>query len=191
MRKLFNNKGFSILEASIVMGVVSIGLLGVFSLVLQNIQAQKVNKNMLVASMLAQEGLELVRNIRDDNWVASPAVAWDLDITGWNNDDFTVDYEMVFVDIDNGNDLDDITEELPTKLYFTNGGAFDNFYTHDSTGGNKATMYSRLITVDDIDASTVADGVIDYYKVKSHVQWKDSKGVLKNYIAETHLYNWR
>jgi len=172
-----NNKGFSILEASVVMGVVSIGLLGVFSLILQNIQVQKVNKNMLVASMLAQEGLELIRNIRDDNWITT-GNDWDLDIAGWNNNDFTVDYTMALT---NANGIGDVL----AKLYKNSA---NNFYTHASVGNTK-TMYSRLIIVDGIDASVPADGVIDYYKVKSHVQWKEK--VLKDYIAETYLYNWR
>ena len=186
MHQLFNNKGFSILEASIVMGVVSIGLLGIFSLVLQNIQVQKVNKNMLVASMLAQEGLDLVRNIRDDNWIASPQVDWDLDIAGWNNNDFTVDYTMALADADDSDNDNDITEEASTALYKDSA---NSFYTHTSVG-NTATQFFRLIIADGIDASSPVDGVIDYYKVKSHVQWNE-KGVLKDYIAETYLYNWR
>ncbi|MCK5319886.1 hypothetical protein KAJ61_00670 [Candidatus Parcubacteria bacterium] len=174
-----NNKGFSILEASVVMGVVSIGLLGVFSLVLQNIQVQKVNKNMLVASMLAQEGLELVRNIRDDNWIAIPVVDWDLDIAGWANNDFAIDYTMALI---NANGIGDVL----ARLY---KNSVNNFYTH-TADGNTATQYYRLIIVDGIDASSPADGITDYYKIKSHIQWNENN-VLKDYIAETHLYNWR
>ncbi|MCK4539938.1 prepilin-type N-terminal cleavage/methylation domain-containing protein [Candidatus Parcubacteria bacterium] len=175
-----NNKGFSLLEASIVMGVVSIGVLGVFSLVLQNIQAQKVSKNILVASMLAQEGLELARNIRDDNWIANPVVDWDSYIKGWADDDFSVDYTMTFKD---ANGIGDAKAELYKD-------SANNFYTHTTTGGNTKTMYSRLIDVTGVDASDPFDGIIDYYKVKSHVQWRDGD-VLKDYIAETYLYNWR
>ena len=170
------------------MGVVSIGLLGVFSLILQNIQVQKVNKNILVASMLAQEGLELVRNIRDDNWITA-GNDWGLDIAGWNNNNFTIDYTMAIADVDDTNVAENIVEEAGAKLYFVNGG---NFYTHDPDGGaNKATIFSRLITATAVDASNPADGIDDYYKVKSHIQWKDNKSVLKDYIAETYLYNWR
>ena len=183
-----NNKGFSILEASVVMGVVRIGLLGIFSLVLQNIQVQKVNKNMLVASMLAQEGLELVRNIRDDNWIASPVVDWDLDIAGWVNNDFAVDYTMSMTEVDDINVAGNIVEATGAKLYFVN---VSNYYTHDPDGGtNKATAFSRLITATAVDASSPADGITDYYKIKSHIQWNENN-VLKDYIAETHLYNWR
>ena len=182
MRKLFNNKGFSILEASVVMAVVSIGVLGVFSLVLQNIKVQKTNKNMLVASMLAQEGLELVRNIRDDNWIASPQVAWDLDIAGWGSIDYMMDLRVA--DDSDGDGY--IIEEANTRLFKDSA---NNFYTHKALG-NTATQYYRLITVDGVDASTILDGIVDYYKVKSHVQWNEN-GNLKNYIAETCLYNWR
>ena len=182
-----NNNGFSIIEVSVALGVISIGILGVFSLVLQSIQAQNASKSVLVASMLAQEGIELVRNMRDENWISNPVVAWDLDINGYTNDDFTIDYMINLADVDNGNLVDNIIEENGTKLYFTDGS---NFYTHDSTAPNKPTMYSRLITAKEIDASSPPDGVTDYYAVSSHVQWLE-KDVLKNYIAETRLYNWR
>ena len=60
--------GFTLLEVTAVTAILTIALLGISSLVIQNLQAHNYNHNFLIASMLSQEGLELVRNIRDDNW---------------------------------------------------------------------------------------------------------------------------
>src|SRR3990172_140667 len=60
--------GFTIIEVIIAISLVNIGLLAISSLVIQNIQTQDINREYIIASMLAQEGLELARNIRDNNW---------------------------------------------------------------------------------------------------------------------------
>lgn len=180
LNKLKQPLGFSIIEASVVMAVVSIGLLGVFSLVMQNIQVQRVSKNMLIASMLAQEGIELVRNVRDENWIADPPVAWDMDIS--DDTTFIIDnMQSNIITIDNSVNT---INEAAARLYLDG----NNFYTHASTG-NTATQYYRLITATP-GGDLNADGGNDYYSVKSHIQWQD-KGVLKDYIAETYLYDWR
>ncbi|NCQ16134.1 hypothetical protein GW814_00575, partial [Candidatus Falkowbacteria bacterium] len=66
--KIFNNQGISILEVIVAILIITIGMIGVMSLVIQNVEAQYINKNILIASGLAQEGLELARNTRDLNW---------------------------------------------------------------------------------------------------------------------------
>ena len=65
-----NNKGFTILEAAIALGIVVMGLFGVVALLTQNLQTQSINRDSIVASLLAQEGLELVRNARDTRALA-------------------------------------------------------------------------------------------------------------------------
>ena len=61
-------KGFSLIEILVVFFIVSVSLLGVLSLLIQNIQVQSINKNNLIASSLSQEGVELIRQVRDSNW---------------------------------------------------------------------------------------------------------------------------
>ncbi len=43
-------------------------MIGVLSLIEQNIKSQSLNKNTLIAYQLAQEGVELIRQVRDTNW---------------------------------------------------------------------------------------------------------------------------
>ena len=58
---LKNSTGFSLLEVVVAILIITIGMIGVTSLVIQNIQTQYINKNILIASGLAQEGLEQLR----------------------------------------------------------------------------------------------------------------------------------
>jgi prepilin-type N-terminal cleavage/methylation domain-containing protein len=168
-----NKKGFSLLEVMLALGVITIGLTGVSSLVLQNIQVQEVNKNYLVASMLAQEGLELVRNVRDTNFLkADSGYSWKNGIGPLGNTkdivhggSYAIDYDL---SIQNAASMD----VDQTKLYINTGK-----YTH--SGGN-ATPYRRLIKV--IDNS-------DYVEVQANVQWSE-RGRKHNYLAVANLYNW-
>ena len=89
MKKGNKQSGFSILEIIVIVFIVSLGLLGILSLTTQNIRVQYINKNNLIASQLAQEGLELVRNIRDTNWTIEGS-NWD---TGLSAGTFKIDFD--------------------------------------------------------------------------------------------------
>jgi type II secretory pathway pseudopilin PulG len=163
-----NIPGFSILEVVVALGIVTMGLLGVSSLVIQNIQVQSINKNYLVASMLSQEGLELVRNVRDENWLI-PGNSWNTDITDGDGD-FIIDYRgRDYID----NLVDDI--DNPNARLGHDG---NNFYLH---GGGAQTQFYRLISVID-------NG--DFIAASSTVRWQ-GKGQVHDYVAETIFYNWR
>jgi hypothetical protein len=64
-------KAQGILEVVIAISVIIIGLVSIMSLVVFNINVQGYNHNMLIASNLAREGVEVVRNMRDSNWLNS------------------------------------------------------------------------------------------------------------------------
>ena len=50
--------------------VLSIGMIATFSLFNKGIKNLQNERDLIVASLLAQEGVEVVRNIRDNNWAA-------------------------------------------------------------------------------------------------------------------------
>lgn len=61
-------KGFSIGEVILAAFILSFGMVAVLNLFVRGIKELQDERDTVVASMLAQEGVELVRNIRDNNW---------------------------------------------------------------------------------------------------------------------------
>ena len=163
--------GFTIIEILVAFAVVTIGLLGVVSLVVQNLQVQNINRNYVVAAMLAQEGIELVRNQRDLNWL-TPGNDWDEDINVGDTDGtFVIDYD----DAPPFNDTPDLVSDNGAQLSIDGS----NYYVH---GAGNATPFYRLITVSPIPPEGL--------KVTAHVQWQE-RNRTHNYKTEVHLYNWR
>ena len=61
--------GFTLIETLITIVVVSVGVLGSINLINNSFGLATIAKNKLIAADLAQEGFELVRNIRDVNYL--------------------------------------------------------------------------------------------------------------------------
>lgn len=167
-KKTKSEKGFSLAELIIVLGILTMGLLGIVSLIFQNMQVESLTKNYLIASVLAQEGVEVVRNIRDENWIANPPVDWLLNIQPGT---FAVDYRGR----SSVNTTPNINGEPGTQLFLNSS----SLYSHFSTIRN--TAFYRLITV-------VDEG--DYILLTSDVMWSGRFGE-KHYTINTTLYNWR
>lgn len=164
-----DNRGFTILEIAISLFIISMGMVAVLTLVVQNIQVENVDKNKVVASQLAQEGLEVVRNQRDFNWLQydTPTSKWNEGIEDGN---YIVDYTG---DITDGPDSISATS---TRLYINGEG----YYDHDDSG--KPTPFSRLMVVESSTSASTS--------VSCLVEWED-KGNTYSYEADTTLYNWR
>lgn len=164
--KLFrNNNGFSMLEIIAVLFVISMGLIGPLSLIIQNIQIQYINKNNLIASQLAQEGLELVRKKRDDNWLDTNAFYIDI-ATVDANKTFTIDSEGI-IDVVDINDSGAILK-------------VDNYYSH-SLGDN--SIFSRIVKTsmsDDESSITITCTVLWTERNQKH-----------EHEVNTVLYDWR
>lgn len=64
--------GFSLVEVLVTLMVLSIGIAAVSALMIGNIKSSNNAKNQVIASELAQEGIELVRNLRDNHLTTSP-----------------------------------------------------------------------------------------------------------------------
>jgi Tfp pilus assembly protein PilV len=65
---LSESRGFTIIEVLIAGFVLSVGLTGIMSLFASSIRYTQNSRDHIIASELAEEGLELVRNIRDTNF---------------------------------------------------------------------------------------------------------------------------
>ena len=175
MKQKNYQSGFSLMEIIVVIFIIVLGLIGVLSLVVQNIQVKDFNQNTLVASQLAQEGLELTRNIRDGNWLASNWFGTGLVIEG-DSDTITIYFDsdnIIIIDNDEVNINED--EAILKK---DNKG----FYTH-SVGDD--TIFRRVVELKNDNTENLA-----MIKVSSIVQWSN-RGKTHQYQADTIFYDWR
>lgn len=119
-----NNKGFTLLEVLIAVFVLSVGVVGSVDLILKSYSQVSSSEDKLTASYLAAEGLEIVRNIRDNNWKNN--LNWDngLDTTGT----YRVDWLQNQLSTDTGENL------LSSNLYGFN-------YFEGETSKFKRTIY--------------------------------------------------
>lgn len=76
-----NLKGFTILEMIVAIFLITVGIIGIFALITKTVSNSTVSRDEMTAAYLAQEGIEIVRNIRDSNYINGQG--WDetLDVT--------------------------------------------------------------------------------------------------------------
>ena len=159
-------KAFTLIEIITVLLVISIGMVGVLSLIVQNIQSQVINKDTLIAYQLAQEGVELIREVRDTNWRNS--LNWRTQLADGN-------YYMDF------SNPAPISAPALDKIYGNLKQDATGFYYNNPYPLATGSLFSRIITI-----STQGDtGML----VKSNVYWTEHG---KNYVysIEAQLYDW-
>lgn len=157
-------KGFSIIEIIIILFIIAIGLLGLLSLIIQNIQSQGYNQRNFVAYQLAQEGIELIRMVRDTNWLQGES---------FNEGLMDGEYVMGYLD-----DLPQPAGENASDLILRQEQ--DGFYQHG--GVAPSSGFSRKIILLRENANTLS--------VLVQITWQD-KGRNAFYDLETELYDWK
>lgn len=165
---LIKSRGFTLLEVIVAVFIFAIGIGGVFAFLQQTLILGSTLRNQLAASYLAQEGVEIVRNIRDTNFLVLPYDQWVAGLEGCLGNEYQADY-------------------LASSLQCFSGGVLNrsgNSYVH---GAGTATLFTRKITVaaNDLDP----DPDLDRLDVKVEVLWQE-KGVTRNFTVDTQLYNW-
>lgn len=73
-----NYKSQGMIESLVAITVVVVGLVSILTLVVFNLRVQVYSHDMLIATNLAKEGIEVVRSIRDTNWLNGND--WDQDL---------------------------------------------------------------------------------------------------------------
>lgn len=157
-------KGFTIIELLIVIFFISVGIIAVLITIQQTMAYAEASSFRLTAIYLAQEGIEIVRNIRDGNWLQEAAWDTNLDPGNWEADyqtqTLTAAYDGDFLLIDGG------------------------FYNYSS---GTLTSFKRKITIEKQDLDE--DAIDDQIKVTITVYWKVRGS--HEVSTEEILYNWR
>ena len=172
--KTFFDKGFTLLEVSIATFILTIGIGGSFVLIQRVFISSADFPSKLIATYLAQEGIEIVRNIRDTNWVKG--ASWD--------EGFEESGEYVYeIDYDN-TDLPFPLACSPCNFSDLNFFYIDNgFYQYSYS--EEETKFKRKVT---INRSLEEPHIL---KVSVEVFWEEkgeSRGPVR---AQENLYKWR
>jgi len=182
--------GFTLLETLVAIFVITVGLMGVMTVLQMTMFLTSISSSRLTAVYLAQEGIEIVRNIRDTNWLqardpmknspwddglvcAAPPCDWQADYTTITFTN-TTDFEKC---TDSGYNCYAYNE----ALLKSDGGFFN--YTSVTE-----TKFKRKITI--TAPATPECPAADCRSVKVEVIWSE-KGKPYNFSAQENLYNWR
>jgi len=84
-------EGFTILEILVAMLVITIGGLAAYAVVQQIISSTFSSSYRLTAAYLAKEGVEIVRNMRDTNWLEGDL--WNAGIQSGSQSDVLPNYD--------------------------------------------------------------------------------------------------
>lgn len=195
------------IEAVIAFGVLIAAVLGPVTLVAFSLAQSKSSQNKLIAVNLGQEGLELIRAIRENNVIcdrisAPPPVAWNknpnggADLGQGSGNLYTVDA------------TDTVTQacgsvSFPTPRPTTNAACStqvlnlnaNGIYTY---GAGTPTPFRRCVTVCAPASSSPCNGAADIavnsssdqMEVISKVFWLD-RGLQRSIQFRQRLYNWR
>lgn len=89
-------KGFTIIEVLVALVIITEGAGAAFILLSRTISFTSIINGRLVASHLAQEGVEIVRNIRDTNWLQEEALNEGIGDGSWEADYTTTSLSNVY-----------------------------------------------------------------------------------------------
>lgn len=165
------HKGFTLIETLFAILIFSTALISLLSIAGKGISATQNVRQETTAHYLAQEGLEVVRNIRDSNFVTG-APSWD---DGFSQCFSTSSSCNLVYDQNKVPVLDTCTS--PCYIQESNGA----FIT---LSGAPISQYSRSIVVTPVGSSN------DEYLVTSEVSWK-AKTIERSVILETILKKWQ
>ncbi len=161
--KFCSRSGQLLIEMLVALGILTVGFLGVMTLLSRAIGLNRVVADNYTATYLAIEGIEVVKNILDSNIITG--AGWAAD-GGFQDGDFEVQYDSrELISPATGAFL---TFDPTTRLY---GYGFSN-----------TTPFVRTIQIQ-LKPNEVV--------VNSKIDWTSRGGGTFNVNLEDHFYNWR
>lgn len=205
-----NNKAQGLIETIISIGIIITGLASAMSLIVQNKIATEEAEERLIATNLAREGVEIVRNIRDTNWLSCEISEGVLNCNNWDqglssgNDVIAV---PVFNPLDNSWVIDFAPDSIShdyARIWRKNAGTSEfidtQFNSNESTPADSAlTNFRRILELysicfDGLNKVVASVCAINTEKIGIRVQSKvlwSSRGKESTIVIEERLFNWR
>lgn len=186
--KKYNKNWFSIIEILVWIFIFTLWITWVYAIISSTLRINDYNENYIIASNLAREQLELVRNIRDSNY--SKLKPYNLKNPAWTtynvedrfeyNKNYKIenDYSTTStfpIKVEEIVDFWEWVSEIKGKmLAYRLCLDSENRYTYDCiTTWNKETIFYRYIGIDEVkyDNAWVEEIIDDSFLINSKVVW--------------------
>lgn len=157
--------GFTLIEVIGALFVVSVGIIAIFSLIIQTTSLLDISSDRLIAAYLAQEGLETIRNIRDANILRNDN--WDKDISA--DTSYKLDYK---------------SQKFPDNCQLATGNylKYNNTDKTYNCSSGTASKFKRQIIVSKPNSTTT--------NIVVKVEWS-SKNRNHQITGQENLYDWQ
>ena len=168
-----DERGLTLVEALVSLVVLSLGLIPSLAILTSSTRISALIKNNLIAANLAQEGIEVVRAVRDSNWFAAgnpPFYRYLVDCGGPTTCNWRVAW-------DTNGPLLALGTNPPLK--FDSATGTYNYSTGIDTGFKRVITVTKVVSPCDCEL-----------KVISRVEWI-RYGVVRTQEVESHLFDWK
>lgn len=163
-------RGQIMVEAIVALSIITIGIMGVFTLTSRSISLNRVTADRYVAVNLANEGIELVKNLIDRQ-IPTLNDAWN-DILGLvaNHYEYEIDY----------NDESLVVARYRFLFFDSKGAGYYRYKQRDVFPEDKETNFKRIITI--------KEKTNEHIEVVSMVTW-ESRGGSYDFSVKDDFYN--
>lgn len=183
--RMVSERGLTVIEAIVAVTILGAALVSIALVATRSLGLAQAGRNQLIAANLAQEGIEIIRSIRDTNWIENNKTdGADCAALNWReglcNGDWRVDYTTAATATSllafGANPV--LNLDAATGLYSYSAGA--------------PTIFKRKITLADEAALTGKQ-----MRLTAEVRWLGPGGTLcqdspqeKCLTVEDRLFNW-
>lgn len=198
LKKIINNKkGFTIVESLFAIFILVISVTGPMAFTQSGLRAAYIARDQVTAFYLAQDAIEYVKNIRDDNsliYIDDPA---NLGSGGW-----LTDLSPCFEGITDGCTIDTIDEEITECIDANHPGCFNgsdfNPLVRDGNGffrtseGVEDSIYVREIIIRPVPSGLdIDDPNLNEVEIDVVVKWKTPHTAGEKSInVKENMFNW-
>ncbi len=175
--------GFTLIEALVAITVLLLSIVGPMAIAQTGMQSSIYAKDQIVAFYIAQEGVEIIRSIRDEN--ALNRSPWLTGIPLGTGGADCASAVGCGIDIKNLNFIDcAASSNTACNIFYDEDGLSNGagnprgIYSHDSSGSQ--TAYSRSIRITSVSATEVV--------VEAHVSWQ-SRGATRDIVVQSRLFD--
>jgi type II secretory pathway pseudopilin PulG len=192
-RSLSSRKGQTLIEALVALTVLTIGFVGIVTLLAKSFQLNRITSEDTQATYLAEEGVELVKNLADHDVYAGIA-GGGSGVTNWgasfppagsfcaNNCYYEIDYKTTSI---SPSVVFPSAQSTPLEIGPENGSADADMYAYTIAGGTP-TDFVRNIKVSRV---STGPGNTFALQVISSVSW--SSGIFSDTVSvEDYFYAW-